>query len=1200
MAFQTENLVMIGLGVADDQPPDEHQPKLADGIHLRWAFKRGLGFPWHGFHLYRRQHWGYRPGDLKCLKGSNPGLQKGEYFSNELEVSDFLIESDQLLVFTDDFPVYAKGTLELDLGGRQFVRVSHPGIGPSRAVVMHIGFRWAKDAGCVLAFIILLIRALASIAKGNPKLAQWLYSLFVGLIYFFVKNYYRKISVEVAAMFGAAPVIKAQAKGYPGQIVPVYIESDAITAVRLGPGEAALVDFCSIPFSASHPFMGWEPAPGFPAPLCLPVVEEAYPCNAGTSFDAEELALGRVLYGKQEDWAGENFSQLHEQLQALVKDGPLGIPMAERSVKVEGVAEEADPNIKAPVMPAQKPLDMVLLGALHPALAQMVGLYWVDQLAEPDVAYDYLIVAAHTPFQFEPDAEDAPPGDYDGWIVFNKTMTQAAPLPAPNDLRAYALPISPGISPQKDSGDASNCIGLRWNLETAGNGIVMANRPVMYHLRRLKMGNEEEPVFSGEADFITRDAPVLVLDRNAPPGETLQQAADWPPFPLHYIDDALDEGWYSHAVIGVDIFGRHSQASEPASWWQWAPAPNPPPWYYKTPASDEVVHPSAVRLLDKLPPPPPAGIEAHALDPRDPTVLQDDAYQKWRATLSPDEQQSLIGLRVRWRWTHQHARQAPDAREFRIYYHPGIGPPTDYETTTNWQTRLRVVDFDENVTVSADAQGQPLRTYELILPAAADKFREGLPLQTSLAAPIAYAHVGVSAADDKKHTGDAPQWTTGHWGERFGNEGHVGAAVKVFRVHRVKPVPPVPPPDSDKVFATPADYHGRSFYTYRWQPSDFLRTHIFRALDDAVFKQDLRQGARAPLDQSSPGVFPENDTRWGGLLRQKVADEINLLYAFVKNATAAQALERYRLLSNDALRVLAGLPGNEHAFTQLTIQPLDPNDPLTANRRGPDDPDSFFLNDSNNPLSSGGLRVYLDTLDGRSNNRYFYRAAYVDGAHNRGPLGLSSPPVWLPNVVAPRTPVITKVLGGDREIILKWASNREPDLAAYRVYRAPDKTSARDVRLMTLVHTQEVKDGDAASRPAEVSWTDKTVPGLVTFYYRVAAVDTDGNTSAASQPVAGRAFDDALPVVPTLVVKWTADTPPLAHVTWTATEETLLERRAATEVVWIHVTDWLSAGTQMVDDPVSPAFPWFYRLRVRKQTGALALGAKVGLPRKGV
>ena len=106
------------------------------------------------------------------------------------------------------------------------------------------------------------------------------------------------------------------------------------------------------------------------------------------------------------------------------------------------------------------------------------------------------------------------------------------------------------------------------------------------------------------------------------------------------------------------------------------------------------------------------------------------------------------------------------------------------------------------------------------------------------------------------------------------------------------------------------------------------------------------------------------------------------------------------------MRILAGLPGNERAFTQITIQPLDPEeldpeDPSKkrwGNRVGPSDPDDFELDGptdptvEKNPLWAKNLFQYTDTLPGASLNRYFYRTAYVDGVHNRSELSLSSPP----------------------------------------------------------------------------------------------------------------------------------------------------------------------------------------------------------------
>ena len=64
MALQTSDLAMVGIGILGDAPSNPLQPPLVDGIHLRWTFDRELGFPWHGFYLFRRFH---RPGPPNCL-----------------------------------------------------------------------------------------------------------------------------------------------------------------------------------------------------------------------------------------------------------------------------------------------------------------------------------------------------------------------------------------------------------------------------------------------------------------------------------------------------------------------------------------------------------------------------------------------------------------------------------------------------------------------------------------------------------------------------------------------------------------------------------------------------------------------------------------------------------------------------------------------------------------------------------------------------------------------------------------------------------------------------------------------------------------------------------------------------------------------------------------------------------------------------
>lgn len=65
MALNSDALTLLPLGILGDKPVDPAQPALRGGIHLRWAPDQGLGFPWHGFYLFRRESDPNRP---SCLR----------------------------------------------------------------------------------------------------------------------------------------------------------------------------------------------------------------------------------------------------------------------------------------------------------------------------------------------------------------------------------------------------------------------------------------------------------------------------------------------------------------------------------------------------------------------------------------------------------------------------------------------------------------------------------------------------------------------------------------------------------------------------------------------------------------------------------------------------------------------------------------------------------------------------------------------------------------------------------------------------------------------------------------------------------------------------------------------------------------------------------------------------------------------------
>lgn len=1119
---------MSALGVMGYDQPPPHQPRVVDGIHLRWAFPRDVGFPWYGYYLYRRpsvaRHTRCFSQDFAALRGSAP---------TQAWTSPLGRISSNVPLATVSL---ASGGIELDLRGRLSVRFDLPVDQPAQYAIATVRFAgvttekkcvgfasipprpllnpFSRDnvtftvrhaatlprarvgdatpigggaavvtrdgvtgldcadgveitlpapTDFVSAFFytdgVPVVRALnaagAVVAEKSPPGGHPRPGNQVELTGHDIRRVviavnsptllgeicYRRTVAAIAppalhevlirALDGNTVVAQIIIGGAAGTVGTAELRSDRITAVEVDGAAANLVDLCTIPV-ADGATEGWQPVLRSTSggaqsinPIILPVESESgYPAprTPGAEF-AEDLALGRVRYGSPFVWRGAPFTDVHQLLRALVKDGPAGGAMADRFADV--AEDTASPgSVEGTLhMPRQRPLDLLLLGALHPAIAQMLGLYWIDDEAPDGVAFDYLIIADHDGRFHGKDDEvlahiaTAGFGDVDAWICFYRIRTAFALVPPPANVRAYALP---GATRGSDE-TAQSGTGLQWSI---GSDVLGPAAPVMYHLWRREYGSAAPAAPADAADFVllTADAPILVTRSAAiSPHHNPPHAPDWPAAPMQTIDAALADGWYGYRISGIDLFGRYSEPSADAIWSQWEPQAD--------------LHPFAIQHVDRVPPPPPTGIEAAVLDPLDPFVDSGGSTE--------------VRLRVRWLWPASHRTQAPDAREFRVYFAPGSQPPA------SWSDRLQAEPM------TADEK------YEVILTAPA-------ALAPTLATPVVYGNVTVTAAD-------------------AASEGRAGAPATVFRVLRTKPAPPAPATTGERVFASPADWRDRSFYTYRWRPSPNLKLHICRALDESVFLADWDH---RPLP--TPLVFPDEtaEPRWNAATRQKVTDALDPLNGFAHDdlGTAA-AMAHYRALSDDALRVLASQDHVSAAFAQITTEPLDPG--ASANLRGPDTPDSFVIDSS--------LRAYVDVLDGRGQNRYLYRSAYVDGAHNRSALGMADPPVYLPRVTPPAAPVITSVTGGERQLVLVWAAKREPNGAEYRIYRTEVETQTRDVRLMNLVHR---------AAATEVSWTDVSVEEGLHYYYRIVAADSAGHASPPSVVATGRAYDYGPPAEP--------------------------------------------------------------------------------------
>lgn len=606
------------LGVLTDTPGTPLQSDLRKGLHLRWASSRIRGFPWYGYFVFARKP---KPPKEVCARDGWSKLPSGAITELGLHTPAGVWSSDRRIAITRDFT--AEG--ELDLAGRRGLTCRLHAEVTARSVHITVGFR--KPA-----------------APGE-----------IG-------------EVTVSLYAGPHHIGTEQIVGKEWERVEVEVAVPHITEVRFTGANAAVLELCAMP-EVVDLGADWVPLEGYEGPIPLPVFHPDYPCPGApqSRTEAENLALARIRYGSAAPWSGSAFSDLHELLVALVVGGPAGPPMVDRTFDATHEGAHAV---------GLRPLDLVTMGALHPAVAQMLGLYALDAGRQPDEEVEYLILADYdgtlggTPQRALEwlVANSTLPG-VDGAVVVDAAYVQSPPLRAPTSVRAFALPglVTPAPDGSLEVSDGQ--VGVNWHLALSSTGTLAPGSAVTYHVWRADLGAGPGSLEPPVSDYQVLDKTGTAIA--APLGPPAPRPPGWPPDRLFLIDRRLAEGWYGYRVSGVDIFGRHSALSEPATWWQWTPAPVPMPWYYQAPFDARSIHDFAVRVLDKTPPPPPELLAATALDPADPAVVRDASYHAWRASLPAAVRDTLVGLRVRWRWTSAHQRAAPDTVEFRIYDQPG-------------------------------------------------------------------------------------------------------------------------------------------------------------------------------------------------------------------------------------------------------------------------------------------------------------------------------------------------------------------------------------------------------------------------------------------------------------------------------------------------------------------------------------------------
>lgn len=571
---------------------------------------------------------------------------------------------------------------------------------------------------------------------------------------------------------------------------------------------------------------------------------------------------------------------------------------------------------------------------------------------------------------------------------------------------------------------------------------------------------------------------------------------------------------------------------------------------------------------------------------------------------------------------------APPNRDDREAVAYAIDHPasTDYSEPTEWTHHV------DDVSKSADrpsARSGGDRRYETTVPApgaTGGAFDPGVGPDER---PVVHANVGVSARVD---TVDGPL------------RGDVGGPAPVTRVHRDPPAPPVVPPLASELdWATRPDYSDTSYYTIRWErPPSGVNAHIYRTMDRTLFRVDWERRHNDDafvLSAEQSTYFPVSLRGDDAGLVQRREEIVRRLGDNLTVGSFADAESVYETLEPDELQTLAALPGNEVAFTQLTTNPV--SGAATPNVRGPD----FEAGDPGPGTQPGvdgvpdtmpvgdALCAYVDGFDGRSRNRYLYRVATVDDAHNRGTaFGDPTPPVQARDGVPPEPPVITSVNAGhpdttepgDRQITLRWNSVQSPQLSSYHVYRTDDPDATRDIRLMTDAATLTVPlpvDGDPLTTGkrdgAGVLWTDDDRDPGVEWYYRIVAKDDAGSVSAASSSVGSRSFDTTPPTPPTgTTAEWVrlgpdgttqpyADPTPTGErwqsaisLTWDTPDDLRVLVEMAVERPssdFVRVSEWLTGEDSYIAPLDDETLDYHVRLRVLDERGRQTTGTPVSV-----
>jgi hypothetical protein len=426
-----------------------------------------------------------------------------------------------------------------------------------------------------------------------------------------------------------------------------------------------------------------------------------------------------------------------------------------------------------------KPIEAMLITALDPEMARLLGLLYIDKSADPAIEYDYRVVGHWT-------------GIDRSWTVQKLSKPNTAPLAPPTLTRAQT-PVTFNV-PAGGPVRFDRAVGVRWDPPVLdpgspipGSAGIVAVRVLPKRkdlgLRPCPASAAPDPSFlaierPAENDSTEPVAAVVAVPQETPAGPV------WPEF--FFTDRHVDYRCYAYGLEGIDLFGRASVLSN-------------------TRVAD---------VIDLTGPPPPLNLQATVYQRADTPTLN-AMPAALRNQLFPPASTHQTALHVSWVWPKVRRQTVPDLDHFLVYlqiqnYSTFSTPASTglWPDPANWGPFVPVA-------VPAASPGGPLPAKLLDAGVTDGEYFETVIFDPPMLAdddkPVAYGYAGVGGVDR------AP----------FGNRGTVAPPTVIFARDFIAPDPP-PIPVVDQV-PEPVDKGANAALALSWGADPRYLYHLVRA-----------------------------------------------------------------------------------------------------------------------------------------------------------------------------------------------------------------------------------------------------------------------------------------------------------------------------------------------------------------------------------